>query len=86
LLKPDLKNFFGGLNHDWVVRFVAHRVGDPRLSEEGTTKFGLIPLGQRFAESSEGSAVWVDRQYADPGGYVTDKPDVVLDKNSGMDR
>jgi retron-type reverse transcriptase len=22
---------FGSLNHDWVLRFVAHRVGDPRL-------------------------------------------------------
>jgi len=31
VLKADLKNFFGSLNHDWVPRFVAHRVGDPRL-------------------------------------------------------
>ena len=29
--EADLKNFFGSLNHDWVLRFVAHRVGDPRL-------------------------------------------------------
>src|SRR5246500_4655553 len=27
----DLEKFFGSLNHDWVLRFVAHRVGDPRL-------------------------------------------------------
>src|SRR6202045_2276439 len=31
VLEADLKNFFGSLNHDWVLRFVAHRVGDPRL-------------------------------------------------------
>ena len=30
-LEADLKNFFGSLNHDWVLRFVEHRVGDPRL-------------------------------------------------------
>jgi len=29
--EADLKNFFGSLNHEWVLRFVAHRVGDPRL-------------------------------------------------------
>src|ERR671937_3077938 len=31
VLEADLKNFFGSLNHDWVLRFVAHRIGDPRL-------------------------------------------------------
>src|ERR1700745_3274896 len=31
VLEADRKNFFGSLNHDWVLRFVAHRVGDPRL-------------------------------------------------------
>ena len=31
VLEADLKNFFGSLDHDWLVRFVEHRVGDPRL-------------------------------------------------------
>src|SRR6476660_3689839 len=31
VLEADLKNFFGSLSHDWVLRFVEHRVGDPRL-------------------------------------------------------
>src|SRR5215475_5968381 len=31
VLQADLKNFFGSLDHDWVLRFVEHRVGDPRL-------------------------------------------------------
>lgn len=31
VLEADLRNFFGSLNHDWLLRFVEHRVGDPRL-------------------------------------------------------
>jgi group II intron reverse transcriptase/maturase len=31
ILDADIRDFFGSLNHDWVLRFVAHRVGDPRL-------------------------------------------------------
>jgi len=31
VLEADLKNFFGSLNHDWLLRFVEHRVGDPRV-------------------------------------------------------
>ena len=31
VLEADLKNFFGSLDHKWVLRFVEHRVGDPRL-------------------------------------------------------
>jgi group II intron reverse transcriptase/maturase len=26
-----LKNFFGSLDHDWLLQFVRHRIGDPRL-------------------------------------------------------
>jgi len=31
VLEADLKNFFGSLDHDWILQFVQHRVGDPRL-------------------------------------------------------
>ncbi|MDT9547533.1 MAG: reverse transcriptase domain-containing protein [Chlorobium phaeovibrioides] len=31
VLEADLKNFFGSLDHEWVMRFVEHRVGDPRI-------------------------------------------------------
>lgn len=31
VLEADLKNFFGSLDHQWVARFVEHRIGDPRL-------------------------------------------------------
>jgi RNA-directed DNA polymerase len=29
--EADLKNFFGSLSHEWMLRFVEHRVGDQRL-------------------------------------------------------
>jgi RNA-directed DNA polymerase len=31
VLEADLKNCFGSLDHGWLLRFVEHRVGDPRL-------------------------------------------------------
>jgi group II intron reverse transcriptase/maturase len=31
VLEADLKNFFGSLDHGWLLQFVQHRVGDPRL-------------------------------------------------------
>lgn len=31
VLEADLKNFFGSLDHQWMIKFVQHRVGDPRI-------------------------------------------------------
>jgi Retron-type reverse transcriptase len=31
VLEADLKTFFGSLDHGWLLRFVEHRVGDPRI-------------------------------------------------------
>lgn len=31
VLEADLKNFFGSLDHGWLLKFVEHRVGDPRV-------------------------------------------------------
>jgi RNA-directed DNA polymerase len=31
VLEADLKNFFGSLDHGWLLRFIEHRVGDPRI-------------------------------------------------------
>jgi RNA-directed DNA polymerase len=48
VLEADLKNFFGSLNHDWVLRCVAHRVGDPRLISliRRWLKAGVLEDGQ----------------------------------------
>ena len=32
VLEADLGNFFGSLDHGWLLRFVEHRVGDPRIT------------------------------------------------------
>lgn len=31
VLEADLRNFFGSLDQGWLLRFVEHRVGDPRI-------------------------------------------------------
>ena len=31
VLEADLKNFFGSLEHSWMMKFVEHRIGDPRI-------------------------------------------------------
>ncbi|WP_375680042.1 reverse transcriptase domain-containing protein [Rhizobium sp. T1470] len=31
VLEADLKDYFGSLSHEWLLRFVEHRVGDPRV-------------------------------------------------------
>ncbi|WFU14883.1 reverse transcriptase domain-containing protein [Bradyrhizobium sp. CB3481] len=28
---PDVQNFFGSVNQDWLVRFLEHRIGDKRI-------------------------------------------------------
>lgn len=29
--EADLKNYFGSLDHEWLIKFVEHRIGDPRI-------------------------------------------------------
>src|SRR5215475_11314219 len=31
ILDADLRSFFDSVSHDWLVRFVEHRIGDPRV-------------------------------------------------------
>jgi len=31
IYEADLRNFFGSLDHEWLLRFVQHRIEDPRL-------------------------------------------------------
>jgi hypothetical protein len=59
----DLKNFFGSLDHDWVLRFVEHRVGDPRL----------ISLIRRWLKAGvlEDGAVHPSEQGTPQGGSIS---------------
>jgi retron-type reverse transcriptase len=31
ILDADIQSFFDTVSHDWLVRFVEHRIGDPRI-------------------------------------------------------
>src|SRR6266540_7376191 len=63
VLEADLKNFFGSLDHDWVLRFVEHRGGDPRL----------ISLIRRWLKAGvlEDGAVHPSEQGTPQGGSIS---------------
>jgi len=31
ILDADIQSYFDTVNHDWLIRFVEHRIGDPRI-------------------------------------------------------
>lgn len=56
IYEADLKNFFGSLNHGWLIRFVEHRVGDPRIISlvQRWLKAGVLDKDE-FIPSEEGT-------------------------------
>jgi retron-type reverse transcriptase len=56
VLEADLKNFFGSLDHGWLLRFVEHRVGDPRILSliRRWLKAGILEDGE-LRPNEEGS-------------------------------
>lgn len=48
VLEADLKNFFGSLDHKWLLQFVKHRVGDPRIINliQRWLKAGVLEEGE----------------------------------------
>ena len=56
VLEADLKNFFGSLSHEWMLRFVEHRVGDPRIISliRRWLKAGVLEDGE-FHPNEEGT-------------------------------
>lgn len=63
VLEADLKNFFGSLSHEWMLRFVEHRVGDPRL----------ISLIRRWLKAGvmEDGAVYPSDEGTPQGGSIS---------------
>uniref|UniRef100_UPI0005EE1BA9 reverse transcriptase domain-containing protein n=1 Tax=Neobacillus niacini TaxID=86668 RepID=UPI0005EE1BA9 len=63
VLEADLKNFFGTLDHDWVIKFVQHRVGDPRI----------ISLIKRWLKAGvmEGNEVQISETGTPQGGSIS---------------
>ncbi len=56
VLEADLKNFFGSLDHGWLLRFVEHRVGDLRIISliRRWLKAGVMEDGELYP-SDEGT-------------------------------
>lgn len=54
--EADLKNFFGSLSHEWVLKFVEHRIGDPRIINliKRWLKAGILDDGE-IREPEEGT-------------------------------
>jgi RNA-directed DNA polymerase len=48
VFEADLKNFFGSLDHEWMMKFVEHRIGDPRILNiiKRWLKAGILEEGQ----------------------------------------
>jgi group II intron reverse transcriptase/maturase len=48
VLEADLKNFFGSLDHGWLLRFLDRRVGDPRITDliRRWLKAGILEEGR----------------------------------------
>jgi len=50
VLDADIRDFFGTLNHEWLVRFVEHRVADRRVVRliQKWLRAGVLENGQRI--------------------------------------
>jgi group II intron reverse transcriptase/maturase len=53
VLEADIKNFFGSLDHGWLLRFVELRVGDPRITSliKRWLKAGILEDGEIHANT-----------------------------------
>jgi retron-type reverse transcriptase len=51
VLAADLKNFFGSLSHDWVLRFVEHRVAGAARSRRNLRQASRRLLLIRLADA-----------------------------------
>jgi retron-type reverse transcriptase len=72
VLEADLKNFFGSLDHGWLLRFVEHRVGDPRIISliKRWLKTGVLEEGElrsvETGDSPRGFHQRITEQYIPP--------------------
>jgi hypothetical protein len=48
VLDLDIKGFFDGLSHEWLVKFVEHRIADRRV----------VRLIQKWRRSQNGRVLW----------------------------
>ena len=58
ILDADVRDFFGSVNHDWLIRFLEHRIGDKRIIrlirkwlKAGILEDGVVTVaGPRFGD------------------------------------
>ena len=61
VLDADIRGFFDSVDHDWVIKFVEHRIGDPRILR-------LLRKFLRAGVSEDGE--WVKTVVGTPQGAV----------------
>ena len=56
ILDADISKFFDTISHDWLIRFIEHRVGDARIVRliQKWLKVGVLEDGTRI-EAEEGT-------------------------------
>jgi group II intron reverse transcriptase/maturase len=54
ILDADVRDFFGSVNHDWLIRFLEHRIGDKRIIrlirkwlKAGILEDGIVTVADR---------------------------------------
>ncbi|MGP4082593.1 group II intron reverse transcriptase/maturase [Pseudalkalibacillus sp. R45] len=54
VLEADLKNFFGTLDHKWIIKFVEHRIADPRIISliKRWLKAGVLEEGKVYTSET----------------------------------
>ena len=74
VLEADLKNFFGSLDHGWLLRFLECRVGDPRIVslirrwlKAGILEEGKLTLNEAGAPQGGSVSVLLSNLYLHQG-------------------
>ncbi|MNW66671.1 Group II intron-encoded protein LtrA [compost metagenome] len=57
VFEADLKNFFSSLDHEWMMKFEEHRIGDPRILQliQCWLKVGVLEDGKVYV-SEQGTS------------------------------
>jgi retron-type reverse transcriptase len=57
IVEANIRSFFDSISHDWLVRFLEHRIGDPRILRliKLWLKAGFVEDG-KWANTEVGSA------------------------------
>ena len=63
MLDADIRGFFDAIDHDWMIRFLEHRIGDKRVIRlvRKWLKAGVLEDGKVMLDSSV-----VETELADP--------------------